>query len=49
MAKTLFRIADLIEASRRSGQPVTLKFQPGMGAPLEECLVLVRYNKKEAK
>jgi hypothetical protein len=36
-----------VEASWNTRQPITLKFQTGMARPLEECLVSVRYDRKE--
>ena len=38
-------IKDIIQASWRSGVPITLTFQSATSVPIEECLVAVRYDK----
>lgn len=38
-------IKEIIEASWRSGVPLTLTFQTATSVPLEEALVAVRYDR----
>ena len=45
--RSMYRVSDLVEQAWASRQPVTLKFQTMAGRPLDELLVLVRYNRRK--
>ncbi len=48
--KQLIRIADIIERAKQAKQPIRLFFHTMSNTPLEEGLVLVRYDRpKEDK
>jgi len=40
------KVAEIIDASWASDQPITLIFQTGCGARLEDTLVGVRYERR---
>jgi len=46
MSKTILKVSDIFRAARESGQHITLVFRTATAVPLEDLLVLVRYDKE---